>query len=427
MSGSLPATGSTVMLKAWDYSGNEISTGTKAPQLLVYNYGTTIIPGTDIRARFPGGTPAAYTIGVNSSKMLITNVNGLPDGSIKAPIFWSNGLNNFVSNTIGSLNAIKVTDVSGTIASGGIPITVTAWDASGKAIPESLSAEPMMLYSHGTTSITGSSLMARFRSPMTYQFSIASPKLVITNLKYNADMSFAFPSIYTAGLDNYVSNSTGSQSFLVISEFSGGLSSSGAAISIRAWDASGVEIPEKSSAISYKIYNYGTITIAGSALIDRFSSSGPPMTYELTVQSPSFMITNRKFNWNGKQMILTAYTKGITGYTTNYVGRLYTTINISDMSGSLPTSGAPITITARDAGGKIIPNESSTLLKLYNHGTITITGKDLLNSFPSGVPASFQFSVDSSNAVFTQLTQNFTPDGSSVNVPMVYITGNGGI
>ena len=143
--------------------------------------------------------------------MFITHVNNSLDGEVKVPITYSNGLSNFVSNAIGSRNAIKVTDMSGTIPSSGIAIAVTAWDASGNAIPESTSAAPLMLYSHATTTIAGSDLAARFPSgaPMTYEFTIASPKLVIANVKHRSDGTLKIPTVYAVGLSNFASNSIG--------------------------------------------------------------------------------------------------------------------------------------------------------------------------------------------------------------------------
>jgi len=132
----------------------------------VFNIGTVAMPwilGADLAARFPDGAPAAYTFSVGSPKMFITNVNNSIDGSVKVPIIYSNGLSNFASNSIGARNTIKVTDMSGTIVSSGIAITVTAWDASGKTIAESPSEAPLKLYSHGTTTIAGAALPVSHR------------------------------------------------------------------------------------------------------------------------------------------------------------------------------------------------------------------------------------------------------------------------
>jgi chitodextrinase len=420
MSGLLPDGGMAVTVKAWDKDGKQLTEAGHAPPLSIINHGTSSILGRDLGDRFPDGAPAAYSFSVESSKMFITNVNNSIDGAVKVPIIYSNGLSNFVSNSIGTRNTLKLTDMSGTIDSSGIPITVTAWDASGKAIPESTSAAPLKLYSHGTTAIAGSSLPARFLPgvPMTYEFTVASPKLVISNVKNSSDGTLNIPTVYTVGVSSFVSNSIGSRNTIYISDFSGALDIGGAALSVRAWDVSGTEIPESVSVSSYKIFNYETVKITGAELGSRFSS-GSPMTYEFTVDSSKVVITNVKSSSDGSINIPTVYTSGITNYTTNYVSDL-NTIRITDMSGGIPAGGA-ITITARDGGGILIPESGSAVaLKLNNHGTTTIEGNDLRNRFPGGTPVTYEFSIGSPIVVVTNLTES--TDGT-INIPAVFTIG----
>ncbi len=425
VSGTLPEAGTAVGVRAWDKNGSELSPADYAPPLFIYNHATTSALGSDIEDRFPGGIPAAYVFAVESPKMLITNVNNSMDGEVKAPITYSNGLSNFVSNTVGSRNAIKVTDMSGTLPSSGTAITVTAWNAAGNAIPESISAAPLVLYSHGTTIINGTDLAARFPTgtPMTYAFTSASAELVITNLKYKSDGTLKIPAVYSLGLSNFVSNAIGPQNTLYISDFSGALGTTGAAISVRAWDVSGTEIPESASASVYNIFNYETVTITGSDLESRFSS-GSPMTYEFTVGSQKHLITNVKSSTDGSIKIPTVYTQGITNYTTNYVSDL-NTIQITDMSGSISATGANIGITARNVDGILIPESTSApALKLYSHGTTSIEGNDLINRFPSGIPVSYEFSIGSTSAIVTNLMKS--SDGM-IYIPTVFTIGPYGV
>jgi hypothetical protein len=416
-----PDVGKAITVRAWDKDGQEISAAGYATPLSIINHGTTSIRGEDLEGRFPDGVPVAYTFSVESSKMFITNINNSIDGAVRVPIIYSNGLSNFVSNSIGSRNTIKVTDMSGTIPTGGIAITAAAWDASGKAILESTSAETLRLYSHGTTIISGSSLTERFPSgvPMTYEFTIASPKLVISNVKNSSDGTLNIPTVYTVGVSSFVANSIGFRNSIYISDFSGTLDVGGAAIKVRAWDVSGTEIPESESVRFYTISNYATVKINGAELASRFSS-GSPMTYEFTVDSPKVVITNVKSSSDGSINIPTVYTSGITNFTTNYVSDL-NTIKITDMSGGVPTSGACITITTRDVDGNIIAeSEDAAALKLLNHGTTTIEGDDLKKRFPGSVPVTYEFSIGSSSVVVTNLTKSL--DGA-INIPAVFTFG----
>jgi len=421
MSGSLPDSGGAVTVRAWDKDGKQLTAAEHALPLSIINHGTSSIPGRDLEDRFPDGIPAAYTFSVESPKMFISNVNNSIDGSVKVPIIYSSGLSNFVSNSIGSRNTLKVTDMSGTIASGGITITVTAWDASGKAIPESTSAVPLKLNNHGTTTILGATLPARFPlgTPMTYEFTIASPKLIVSNVKNSSDGTLNIPTVYTVGVSSFVSNSIGSRNTIYISDFSGTLDVGGAAISVRAWDVSGTEIPESGTGSSYKIFNYETVKITGAELGSRFSS-GVPMTYEFTVDSPNVVITNVKSSTDGSINIPTVYTSGITNYTTNYVSDL-NTIQITDMSGGIPAGGASITITARDGSGNLVPESAgATALKLNSNGTTTINGNDLKNRFLGGTPVTYEFSIGSTSVVVTNLTKS--TDGT-INIPAVFTIG----
>ena len=419
MSGSLPAGGGAVTVKAWDKDGKELSEAGSALPITVSNHGTTSIQCADLEDRFLGGVPAAYTFLVESPKMFITNVNNSFDMAVKVPIIFTSGLSNFASNSIGSRNTIKVTDMSGTIGSSGVAITIAAWDKDGKAIPELTSAVPLKLYNHGTTSINGSSIPARFPTgtPMTYEFTIASPKLIVSNVKNSTDGTLNIPTVYTIGVSEFVSNSVGSRNTIYISDFSGALAIGGAAINVRAWDASGKEIPE-SDISSYKIFNFETVKITGAELTSRFST-GSPITYEFTVDSPNVVITNVKSSTDGSINIPTVYTRGITKYTTNYVSDL-NTIQITDMSGGVLSGGA-ITISARDGDGRIIPEDvGATALKLVDHGTTTIEGSALKNRFSGGVPVTYEFSIGSSSVVVTNLTKS--TDGT-INIPTVFTIG----
>jgi hypothetical protein len=65
---------------------------------------------------------------------------------------------------------------------------------------------------------------------MTYEFAVASPKMVISNVKNSSDGTLNIPTVYTVGVSSFVSNSTGSRNNIYISDFSGALDIDGAAI-----------------------------------------------------------------------------------------------------------------------------------------------------------------------------------------------------
>jgi hypothetical protein len=420
MSGTVPDSGGAITVSAWDVNGNALSESSLAEPLSIYNYATTSISGPVLAARFLNGTPMLYKFSIESTNVVITNVKNSTDDTFKVPIVYMNGLSNFVSNAIGNYNAIKVSDISGTLPPMGSSITVTAWDAGGNAIPESGSATPLMIYNHGTTIISGSALAARFPtgSPMTYKFVVQSSKVLVTNVKSSTDGKLNVPVSFTSGVATSVSNSIGNYNALHVSDLSGTLPSGGSLISIKAWDAEGNELPESGSATPLMLFNHGTTSISGSELSARFPS-GKPILYESTVASATKVLTtNIKSSTDGLVEIPSVFTYGLSNFATNYVCSL-TTIKISDMSGTLSAGGAAISITAWDANGNVIP-ESATPLFLYSYGTTTITGSELAARFPSGLPALYEFSIGSLNAIVTSLTTSI--DGT-IKTPTVFTIG----
>jgi hypothetical protein len=322
------------------------------------------------------------------------------------------------SNSIGTRNTIKFSDFSGSIPSGGL-ISVTAWDANGNIIPESAGATPLVLYNHGTTSISGSSLAARFTSgiPMLYKFSIASSNVVVTNVKNSTDDTFKVPVVYLNGMTSFASNSIGNYNTIKITDFSG-LIPSGGSITVMAWDANGNAIPESASAAPLVLYNHGTTMISGSSIAARFPT-GSPMIYQFNIQSSQVLVTNVKNSTDGKLNIPVAYTSGVSTYVSNSIGK-YNTLEISDLSGSIP-SGALISVSAWDVNGTSIPESAGAApLVLYNHGTTSISGSSLAARFPTGSPISYSFSIGSSKFHITNVKSS--TDGL-VEIPSVFTYG----
>jgi hypothetical protein len=323
-----------------------------------------------------------------------------------------------VSNSIGTRNTIKISDISGSLPIGGL-ISVMAWDADGNASPESAEAEPLVFYNHGTTSISGSSLAARFTSgiPMLYKFSIASPNVVVTNVKNSTDDTFKVPIVYLNGMTNFASNSIGNYNTIKVTDFSGSIPSGGS-ISVMAWDANGNAIPESASTAPLVLYNHGTTMISGSSLAARFPT-GSPMIYQFNIQSAQVLVTNVKNSTDGTLNIPVAYTSGVNNYVSNSIGK-YNTLEISDLSG-LIHSGGLISVMAWDAGGNAIPESAGAApLVLYNHGTTSISGANLAARFPTGSPISYKFSIGSAKFLITNIKSS--TDGF-VEIPSIFTSG----
>ena len=77
-------------------------------------------------------------------------------------------------------------------------------------IAESDSFSSYKIFNYETVKITGAELASRFSSgsPMTYEFTVDSSNVVITNVKSGWDGSINIPTVYTSGITNYVTNLT---------------------------------------------------------------------------------------------------------------------------------------------------------------------------------------------------------------------------
>jgi hypothetical protein len=314
ISGTLPASGAAINVLAWDASGNALAESGSAAPLKLSNHGTTSISGSDLAARFPTGSPMIYEFAVPSAKVLITNVKSSTDGKLNVPVVYTSGVSNFVSNSIGDYNTLEISDLSGALPMDGGAITVSAWDTNGNALSESGSATPLKLSNHGTTSILGTNLAARFPtgSPITYEFSIASSKVLITNVKSSTDGLVEIPSIFAQGISNFATNYVNPLNTIKISDTSGALPVGGASISIAAWDTNGNVMLESAAAIPLKLYSLGTTIISGSELLERFPS-GFPVLYEFSIGSSNAIITSLTTSVDGTIKTPTVFTIGVYG------------------------------------------------------------------------------------------------------------------
>ena len=145
---------------------------------------------------------------------------------------------------------------SGTLDSGGAASKVRAWDVSGAEIPESESLSSYKIFNYETVKIYGSELASRFSSgsPMTYEFTVESSKVVITNVKSSSDGIINIPTVYTRGITKYTTNYVSNLSTIQITDMSGGIPAEGASITIIARDVDGNMMSESVVAAALKLY-----------------------------------------------------------------------------------------------------------------------------------------------------------------------------
>ena len=342
-------------------------------------------------------------------------------GSPKDVTVTQNVYTRIVSNTIGGLNFIKISDLSGALSTDGGCINVKAWDVNGMELPESVNASVLKLFNYGTTMIQGSDIAGRFPSgaPMLYEFYVDAAIMVITNVKDSVDGVVRVPTSYTRGLNNYVSNFTGTRNFIKISDMSGALPANGALISANAWDVDGHALPESLDAVPIKLYNYGTTITEGSDLAARFIT-GIPMTYKFSVESDKFLLTDVKRSTDDQLQVPVVYPYGLSNYVSNSTGP-YNTLYVSDLSGTLPAEGGVIGVKAWDVDGHaILESGAVTPLKLRNHGMTVVDDTELVARFSAGAPMTYEFKVDSAKVLI--LNGKSSMDGM-ITAPVIYTKG----
>lgn len=120
---------------------------------------------------------------------------------------------------------------------------------------------------------------------------------------------------------------------------------------------------------------------------------------------------------------LYSITRNGVSFVTNSVGPR-NTIKITERSGSLPTAGGSILVTAWDVNGNSLAEASgNAALTILNNETVTITGTALAARF-TGTPMKYEFAIQSSNAVATNV--KVSTDGVST-ATTVYTNNAGAI
>jgi hypothetical protein len=115
---------------------------------------------------------------------------------------------------------------------------------------------------------------------------------------------------------------------------------------------------------------------------------------------------------------LYSITRNGSSFVTNSVGAR-NKIKITDRSGGIGTGGGAISVTARDADGNALTEVAGApALTLLNNATTEILGTDLAARF-TGTPMRYDFSVESSEIVVTNVKYNAD---QTMNVTTIFTT-----
>jgi hypothetical protein len=94
----------------------------------------------------------------------------------------------FSANSLGPLNNVKITDLSGNVPTGGAKVIVSAWDSAGTKLAQVSGLVPLVVNNHQTVTVSGDQFAAMFvGTPMSYSVVVQSTHSTVSNVKKSAD------------------------------------------------------------------------------------------------------------------------------------------------------------------------------------------------------------------------------------------------
>jgi len=173
------------------------TTGGTAGQLLI-NAAKTQASATYIGDWTPSATfnfvPNFFIDGstVQVARQFTAKLENLADANYVANTWMSPTVNYkltrngtfFSANSLGALNNIKISDLSGNVPTGGAKVLISAWDAAGTRLAEASGNADILVQNHSTVIISGAEFAARFvGTPMKYEVAIQSTTATLSNIK----------------------------------------------------------------------------------------------------------------------------------------------------------------------------------------------------------------------------------------------------
>lgn len=154
-------------------------------------------------------TPNFYVDGttVQATRSFTAKVENLVDGGNYLANTWMsptvtyrltrNGTF-FSANSLGALNNIKISDLSGNVPTGGAKVLINAWDAAGVRLAEASGNADILVQNNSTVIISGAEFAARFvGTPMKYEVALQSVYGTISNIKKDPVTGGITSSVYT--------------------------------------------------------------------------------------------------------------------------------------------------------------------------------------------------------------------------------------
>lgn len=134
---------------------------------------------------------------VQASRYFTASVENIVDSSTYVPTTWQTTIKNynflrngtfFSANSLGTYNTVKISDLSGTVPTGGAKVLINAWDAAGVRLAEASGLTDILVQNNQTITLTGDQMAARFVGvAMKYEVAVQSKNAVISNVKKTPD------------------------------------------------------------------------------------------------------------------------------------------------------------------------------------------------------------------------------------------------
>jgi len=154
-------------------------------------------------------SPNFYVLGttVQTARNFTAKVENIADAGNYVAYTWQSPVTNykltrngtfFSANSLGPLNNVKISDLSGRVPTGGARVLISAWNVSGVRLAEASGITDILVQNNSTVTLSGSEIAARFvGTPMKYEVAVQSTNSTISNIKKDPTTGGITSTVYT--------------------------------------------------------------------------------------------------------------------------------------------------------------------------------------------------------------------------------------
>lgn len=154
-------------------------------------------------------SPSFFVLGTTAqtARNFTAKVETFADGANYVAYTWQSPITNykltrngtfFSANSLGPLNNIKISDLSGRVPAGGAKVFISAWDAAGVKLTEATGVADILVQNNATVMLSGTDIAARLvGTPMKYEVAVQSINSTISNIKKDPTTGGITSTVYT--------------------------------------------------------------------------------------------------------------------------------------------------------------------------------------------------------------------------------------